>query len=101
MKFNLKITKVTDGDTFKFENLDAPVRLLCIDTEETFKTADAEQKTNEISQYWDEFYKKEVKGIELNSFDNVNHIYFSPKNFNKYFSKRKNEIFIINNSSIF
>ncbi|HMS65605.1 MAG TPA: thermonuclease family protein [Ignavibacteria bacterium] len=54
-----KITKVTDGDTFKFEGLDKSARLLGIDTEETFKTADAEQKTNEIATYWEEFYKNE------------------------------------------
>ncbi len=56
---NYKITKVTDGDTFRFENLDKSVRLLCIDTEETFKTADADQKTNEISQNWPAFYISE------------------------------------------
>lgn len=56
---NFKISKVTDGDTFRFENLDKPTRLLCIDTEETFKTDDAEQKTNEIASNWEEFYKNE------------------------------------------
>lgn len=53
---NFKITKVTDGDTFKFEGLDKSARLLGIDTEETFKTEDAEQKTNEIAAYWEKFY---------------------------------------------
>ncbi|MEP7147248.1 MAG: thermonuclease family protein [bacterium] len=53
------ISKVTDGDTFRFKNLDKPVRLLGIDTEETFKTPDAEQKINEISQNWEAFYKAE------------------------------------------
>jgi len=53
---NFRISKVTDGDTFRFENLDRPTRLLGIDTEETFKTPDAEQKINEISQYWESFY---------------------------------------------
>ncbi len=54
-----KISKVTDADTFRFENLDKPTRLLGIDAEETFKTADAEQKTNEIAQSWDAFYISE------------------------------------------
>lgn len=56
---DFKISKVTDADTFRFEKLDNSTRLLGIDAEETFKTADAEQKTNEIAQYWDEFYKTE------------------------------------------
>ncbi|MEO8664584.1 MAG: thermonuclease family protein [Ignavibacteria bacterium] len=56
---DFRISKVTDGDTFRFENLDKPTRLLAIDTEETFKTADAEQKTNEISQNWEAFYLTE------------------------------------------
>jgi len=54
-----KITKVVDGDTFKFENLDGSSRLLGIDTEETFKTDDAAKKTEEISANWDEYYKFE------------------------------------------
>lgn len=54
-----KISKVTDGDTFRFENLDKPTRLLGIDTEETFKTDDAEQKTNEIAANWEAFYLSE------------------------------------------
>lgn len=54
-----KISKVTDGDTFRLENLDRPTRLLAIDTEETFKTDDAEQKINEISKVWAEFYKSQ------------------------------------------
>ncbi|MDZ4711208.1 MAG: thermonuclease family protein [bacterium] len=53
---DFKISKVTDGDTFRFENLDKPTRLLGIDTEETFKTPDAEQKTNEIAANWEQFY---------------------------------------------
>ncbi|MCB0727270.1 MAG: thermonuclease family protein [Ignavibacteria bacterium] len=56
---NFKISKVTDGDTFRFENLDNSVRLLGIDTEETFKTEDAEQKTNELAQNWEAYYKAE------------------------------------------
>ncbi len=54
---DFKLTKITDADTFKFDKLDRPARLLGIDTEETFKTPDAEQKTSEIAQNWDEFYK--------------------------------------------
>lgn len=56
---NFKISKVIDADTFRFENLDKSARLLGIDAEETFKTPDAEQKTNEIAVNWDEFYKSE------------------------------------------
>ncbi len=56
---DFKISKITDADTFRFENLDNSTRLLGIDAEETFKSADAEQKTNEIAQHWDEFYKME------------------------------------------
>jgi endonuclease YncB( thermonuclease family) len=52
-----RITKITDADTFRFDKLDRPARLLGIDTEETFKTPDAEQKTNEIALNWEEFYK--------------------------------------------
>ncbi|MBS1551011.1 MAG: thermonuclease family protein [Bacteroidetes bacterium] len=54
-----KMSKVIDGDTFRFDGMDKSTRLLGIDTEETFKSDDAEQKTNEIAKYWDEFYKSE------------------------------------------
>ncbi|CAN5602363.1 hypothetical protein BH10BAC5_BH10BAC5_21780 [soil metagenome] len=54
-----KISKVTDGDTFRFEGLDKSTRLLGIDTEETFKSADAQQKTSEISRDWPKFYYEE------------------------------------------
>ncbi|MBK9405468.1 MAG: thermonuclease family protein [Ignavibacteria bacterium] len=54
-----RMSKVIDGDTFRFDGIDKSTRLLGIDTEETFKTDDAEQKTNEIAKYWDEFYKSE------------------------------------------
>lgn len=53
-----KITKVTDGDTFKFEGLDKSARLLGIDTEETFKDSQAQQKSFELSQIWPEEYFK-------------------------------------------
>lgn len=52
-----RITKITDADTFRFDKLDRPARLLAIDTEETFKTPDAEVKINEIAQNWEEFYR--------------------------------------------
>ncbi len=52
-----RITKVTDADTFRFDKLDRPARLLGIDTEETFKSADAKEKTEEIAANWEEFYK--------------------------------------------
>jgi len=51
------ISKVIDGDTFKFEGLDDSGRLLCIDTEETFKGQDALQKTSEVSKVWRESYQ--------------------------------------------
>lgn len=54
---NFTITRVTDGDTFRFDKLDRPARLLGIDTEETFKTPDAAQKIEEISLNWEEFYR--------------------------------------------
>lgn len=50
------ITKVVDGDTFKFDKLDKSARLLCIDTEETFKGDDAEAKSNDLARNWTEFY---------------------------------------------
>ncbi|MBS1517610.1 MAG: thermonuclease family protein [Bacteroidetes bacterium] len=52
-----RITKVVDGDTFRFEGLDNSTRLLGIDTEETFKTDDAEAKTAEIAANWEEYYR--------------------------------------------
>ncbi|KXK01605.1 MAG: hypothetical protein UZ04_CHB001002175 [Chlorobi bacterium OLB4] len=54
-----KITKIIDGDTFRFEGLDTSTRLLGIDTEETFKDQDALQKTNEIAKIWEQFYATE------------------------------------------
>jgi len=50
------IKKILDGDTFRFEGLDKSTRLLGVDTEETFKDADAEMKVNDISSYWTEYY---------------------------------------------
>lgn len=52
-----EITKVVDGDTFKFKHLDKSTRLLCIDTEETYKGKNAEQKTAAITDNWFEYYK--------------------------------------------
>ncbi|MBV6478380.1 MAG: hypothetical protein HGGPFJEG_01134 [Ignavibacteria bacterium] len=54
-----RITKVIDGDTFRFEGLDNSTRLLGIDTEETFKSNDAEQKSNEIALNWENYYLNE------------------------------------------
>jgi endonuclease YncB( thermonuclease family) len=54
-----KVTKVIDGDTFRFDKLDRSSRLVGIDTEETFKGADAEQKNFEIGKLWESFYKSE------------------------------------------
>ncbi len=50
------ISKVTDGDTFRFDGLDAPTRLLGIDTEETFKDKNAREKSYEISLDWPREY---------------------------------------------
>ena len=50
------ISKVTDGDTFRFEGLDASTRLLGIDTEETFKDKNAREKSYEISLEWSNEY---------------------------------------------
>lgn len=55
------VTSIIDGDTFKFEKLDKSARLLCIDTEETFKGVNAEQRTSEISINWDELYRNKRK----------------------------------------
>ncbi|MEI7484995.1 MAG: thermonuclease family protein [Ignavibacteriota bacterium] len=54
-----EITKVVDGDTFKFKHLDKSTRLLCIDTEETYKGKNAEEKTAAISENWLEYYKQQ------------------------------------------
>jgi len=54
-----EITKVIDGDTFKFKNLTKSTRLLCIDTEETFKGKNAEEKTAAITENWLEYYKQQ------------------------------------------
>jgi len=59
---NFVITKITDGDTFKFKNLDKSTRLLCIDTEETFKSKDARERSEEIASDWLNFYRENQKG---------------------------------------
>lgn len=53
------ISKIIDGDTFNFENLDGSVRLFCIDTEETYKGKDAKLKSNSLAKNWMEYYYKE------------------------------------------
>ncbi|HRE12539.1 MAG TPA: hypothetical protein PLN22_17155, partial [Ignavibacteria bacterium] len=50
------VSKILDGDTFRFDGLDKSTRLMGIDTEETFKDSDAELKVNDISSYWAEYY---------------------------------------------
>jgi len=59
---NFEVTKITDGDTFKFKNLDKSTRLLCLDTEETFKSKDAKERTEEIAANWLEYYRENRKG---------------------------------------
>lgn len=59
---NFEIIKVTDGDTFKFKNLDKSTRLLCIDTEETFKSKDAKERAEEIASDWLNYYSENQKG---------------------------------------
>jgi len=61
------ISKVIDGDTFRFEGLDKSTRLLGIDTEETFKDSQAQQKSFELSRNWLEEYNK-VQSDEKTSF---------------------------------
>lgn len=56
-----EITKVTDGDTFRFKNLTKSTRLLFIDTEETFKGKDSEEKINAIKDRWIEYYYEQKK----------------------------------------
>lgn len=64
---NYKISKVIDGDTFRFEGLDKSTRLLGIDTEETFKDKNAEVKSNDLAQTWPEPYIQE-KAKKKNGF---------------------------------
>jgi micrococcal nuclease len=51
-----RIQKILDGDTFRFEGLDKSTRLMGIDTEETFKDADAEMKSNDLASHWLDVY---------------------------------------------
>lgn len=53
---NYKVTKVTDGDTFRYDKLEGSARLLFIDTEETVKGDTAEQSTTLIRQDWPQSY---------------------------------------------
>ena len=50
------VSKILDGDTFRFYGLDKSTRLLGIDTEETFKDENAEMKVNDIAGRWLEYY---------------------------------------------
>jgi len=61
------ISKVTDGDTFRFEGLDAATRLLGIDTEETFKDKNAREKSYEISLEWPKEYNS-IQSQKKNGF---------------------------------
>lgn len=65
------ISKIIDGDTFRFEKLDKSTRMLGIDTEEMYKGKDAEAKTNSLRQNWRAIYDsargKEKKPIKHNS----------------------------------
>jgi endonuclease YncB( thermonuclease family) len=58
------VSKILDGDTFRFDGMDKSTRLLGIDTEETFKDSDAEMKVNDITSGWLEYYehKKDSSG---------------------------------------
>ncbi|MCX7833489.1 MAG: thermonuclease family protein [Ignavibacteria bacterium] len=58
------ITKVVDGDTFKFDKLDKSTRLLGIDTEETFKDKNAQQKSFDLIQSWPQEYYNEQRKNE-------------------------------------
>lgn len=66
-----KISKIVDGDTFKFEKLDKSARLIGVDAEETFKDADAESKSKELEANWLDKYQaektKEQKPAKTNS----------------------------------
>ena len=59
---NFTVVKIVDGDTFKFLNLDKSTRLMCIDTEETFKSKDARERSEEIASDWLNYYKENQKG---------------------------------------
>ncbi len=56
-----EITKVTDGDTFRFKNLTKSTRLLFIDTEETFKGKDSDEKIQQITERWLEYYYEQKR----------------------------------------
>jgi endonuclease YncB( thermonuclease family) len=65
------VSKIIDGDTFRFDGLDRPTRLLGIDTEEMYKGKDAELKTNNLKKDWQAIYDsaraKEKKPIKHES----------------------------------
>ena len=63
---------VVDGDTIKVDGLDASIRILFIDTEESFKHGTAGVRTKEISDNWDEYleskmYKVVDKPVKFNT----------------------------------
>jgi endonuclease YncB( thermonuclease family) len=49
-----KVTKVTDGDTIRVDGLDSSLRLLGVDTEETFKN---EGDRRAFENGWEQYYK--------------------------------------------
>ncbi len=46
---------VVDGDTIKVKGLDASIRILFIDTEETFKHKSAKMKTKAVEENWEDY----------------------------------------------
>jgi endonuclease YncB( thermonuclease family) len=50
------LSKIIDGDTFRFEELKRSTRLLGIDTEETYKDTDAEIKAKQLRADWNSYY---------------------------------------------
>ena len=56
-----KVSKVVDGDTIGVDGLPKTVRLLNIDTEESEKGADAEQKTKEIADHFPAYIAEQTK----------------------------------------
>lgn len=61
-----KIEKIVDGDTFRLRKYQKSFRLMCIDTEETFKGKNAEEKTEEISKRWLEYYNQNKSNERFN-----------------------------------
>jgi endonuclease YncB( thermonuclease family) len=58
-----QIEKVIDGDTFRFENVKHPVRLLCVDTEEVFKEGESGKKSQAVANWQNYLKENESEGI--------------------------------------